>query len=116
LKTENITEKDISGVIESLFTALTKTSHWRRKLADQYPGDSRNAKAAKKLAELAEDTPTLSDEYWRLLKPHFNANPAHWREAPSKATRQVSFAHEKTSFPFFLRELIKFLEESSVAA
>src|SRR5216684_6771539 len=108
--------KTISDCTESLFTALTKTSEWRKKLAVQYPADSRNFKAAKKLAELAEETPTLSDEYWKLLKPYFNSNPVRWREALSKATRQVSFVHQKTSFPFFVRELIKFLSESSIAA
>jgi hypothetical protein len=58
------------------------------KLAVQYPGDSRNFKAAKKLAELAEETPTLSDEYWKLLKPYFNSDPVRWRES-SRAARWV---------------------------
>ena len=115
LKTEMIIEKTIYDCTESLSTALKKTSLWRKNLAVQYPGDSRNFKAAKQLSELAEETPTLSDEYWKLLKPFFNSNPARWREALSRATREVSFAHDKTSFKFFVRELIGILSESVAA-
>jgi hypothetical protein len=53
-------EKDKSDCIESLITALKKTSRWRAKLANQYD-DSRNAVAERKLAQLAVDAPTLSD-------------------------------------------------------
>jgi hypothetical protein len=109
-------EKTKFDCTESLSTALTKASLWRQKLTVQYPADSRNSKAAKRLAELADETPTLSTEYWKLLKPCFNSDPARWREALSKATRQVSFVHQKMSFPFFVRELIKLLSESSSIA
>jgi hypothetical protein len=42
LKNE-IIEREKSECIESLLTALTKTSRWRRKLVDQY-ADPRNAR------------------------------------------------------------------------
>lgn len=102
-------EKNISDCIESIRTGLVKTRRWRERLTVQYPLDSRNAKAAKALAELAEETHTLSEEYWRLLKPYFNSEPSRWREALSKATRQVSFVHTNSSFPLFVRELIGIL-------
>jgi hypothetical protein len=109
-----IIEKDKSDAVESLFTGLTKASRWRRKLVDQYT-DPRNARAAKRLAELADETSSLSDQYWEMLKPHFNSSPTRWREALSQATRQVGFVHKKTSFPFFVRILIGLLSESTVA-
>jgi hypothetical protein len=110
-------EKTKFDCTESLSTALHKASLWRNRLTVQYPADSSNQNAAKRLAELADEAPTLSDDYWLLLKPYFNSDPARWREALSKANRQVSFVHQKTSFPFFVRELIKILEEPmSVAA
>jgi hypothetical protein len=106
-----IIEKEISDCIESLTAGLIKTSRWRWKLADQYPSDSRNAKAAKMLAKLADETPMLSDTYWQLLKPYFNSDPQRWRDVLSKASRQVSFLHQKTSFPFFVRGLLGILSE-----
>jgi hypothetical protein len=105
-------EKEKSDCIESLFTGLTKASRWRRKLVDQYT-DPRNAHAAKVLAKLADEAPSLSDAYWEVLKPHFHSNPARWREALSQATRQVGFVHKKTSFPFFVRNLIGLLSDSA---
>ncbi len=109
-----IIEKEKSACAESICTALTKSSNWRDKLAVQYPQDARNKRAAEKLAKLAEQTPTLSDHYWHEIKPHFNSNPTHWRECLSQATRQVGFIHKTTSFPFFVRTLIDFLQSEKV--
>lgn len=105
-----IIEKEKSECVDSLFTGLTKTHRWRKKLTDQYT-DTRNANAAEKLAQLAEQAPTLSDAYWEILKPHFN-DPVRWRDCLSRATRQVGFVHKTTSFPFFVRNLIALLSES----
>jgi hypothetical protein len=80
-----IIEKEKSDCIESLFTGLTKASRWRLKLVDQYT-DPRNASAAEKLAKLADETPSLSNEYWEVLKPHFHSSPTRWREALSLAS------------------------------
>ncbi len=107
-------EKEKSDCIESLSAGLTKASRWRRKLVDQYT-DPRNSYAAEKLAQLAEETPSLSDEYFELLKPYFNSSPTRWREALSQATRLVGFVHKKTSFTFFVRNLIGLLSQPSVA-
>ncbi len=105
-------EKEKSDCIESLFTALTKTSRWRRKLVDQYT-DPRNARAAEKLAKLADEAPNLSNACWEVLKPHFNSNPARWRACLSQAARQIGFVHNTTSFPFFVRVLIGLLSDSA---
>jgi hypothetical protein len=109
-----IIEKEKSDCIESLFTGLTKASRWRLKLVDQYT-DPRNATASEKLAKLADEAPSLSNEYWEVLKPHFHSSPTRWREALSLATRQVGFLYKKTSFPFFVRNLIRLLSESAAA-
>jgi len=103
-----IIEKEKSDCTESLFAGIIKASRWRLKLMDQYP-DFRNEQAAKKLTILAEETATLSDEYWLLLKPYFNSDPKRWRDALSQATRQVGFLYKKVSFPFFVRMLIGLL-------
>jgi hypothetical protein len=103
-------EKEKSDCTESLFAALIKTSLWRRKLVDQYT-DPRNARAAEQLAKLADDVSSLSNEYWEVLKPHFNSSPTRWRECLSQAARQIGFLHKKTSFPFFVRNLIGLLTE-----
>lgn len=108
-----IIEKEKSECVDSLFTGLTKTKNWRKKLTGQYT-DTRNAYAAEKLARLAEQAPTLSDAYWEILKPHFN-NPVRWRECLSQATRQIGFVHKTTSFPFFVRNLIALLADSTAA-
>ena len=108
-------EKEISDAMASLAAGLIKTSLWRAKLAEQYPGDSRNAKASKMLVKLANETPTLSDAYWKLLRPYFHSDPTRWRDALSRATRHVGFAYGKTGFPYFVRGLIQILEETSVA-
>jgi hypothetical protein len=46
--------------IDALSTALTKASHWRATLVEQYP-DHRNAKASKLLAKLAGEASNLSE-------------------------------------------------------
>ena len=104
-----ILEKEKSDCTESIFTALNKTTRWRNKLADQYPADVRNLRAAEKLAMIAGDASNLSNDYWDALKPHFNSNPAHWRECLSKAARQIGFIHNTTSFPFFVRNFLGLL-------
>jgi hypothetical protein len=108
-------EKLKSDCVESIAAALMKTSIWRLKLAEQY-ADPRNAKAAEKCAALAEEAPTLTDGYWLMLKPAFETQPAQWREALSKAGRQVIFHHRKVSFPFFVRNVIELLTQNEVAA
>lgn len=97
----------------SLFTALTETSRWRLNIADRYNGDPRYARAARKLAKLASETPTLTDESWDALRPHFET--ARWRECVNQAARQVGFFHRKASFPFFLRILLRLLTEPATA-
>jgi hypothetical protein len=76
-------EKEKYDCIESLFTALTKTSRWRRKLVDQYTGP-RNAPVAEELAKLADEASGLSNDCWEVLKPYFNSSPARRRECLSQ--------------------------------
>jgi hypothetical protein len=109
-----IIEKEKPGCIESMYTAITKTGDWRDRLAVQYPQDTRNKRAAEKLAKLADQTSSLSDQYWEVLKPFYNEHPTLWRDCLSKATRQIGFVHKTTSFPFFVRNVIAFLQTEKV--
>jgi hypothetical protein len=97
----------------SLFTALTRTASWRLNLAEQYTGDHRYARAAKKLAKLADETPSLSNESWELLRPHFNSE--RWRECLRQTSRQVGFSIKKMSLTFYIRNLIGILSEPVTA-
>jgi hypothetical protein len=103
-------EKEKPDCVASILSALKKTSCWRLKLSGQYP-DTRNAHASVMLAKLADEAPSLSDAYFDILKPHFNSNPARWREALSQSARQIGFLHNNASFPFFVRILIGLLSE-----
>jgi hypothetical protein len=109
-----IIEKEKPRCIESIYAAITKTGDWRGKLAVQYPEDTRNKRAEAKLARLADQASSLSDHHWEALKPFFNGHPTRWRECLSQATRQIGFIHKTTSFPFFVRNLIGFLQTEKV--
>ena len=109
-----ILEKEKSACIESMHTAITKTRDWRGRLAEQYPQDTRNKRAEVKLAKLADQTSSLTNQHWDVLKPFFNEQPTRWRDCLSQATRQIGFAHKTTSFPFFVRNVISFLQTEKV--
>jgi len=101
-------EKDKSDCSGSLSAALIKGRLWRLKLADQYT-DYRNAKAAAQLAKLADDTSTLSDSCWMLLKPYFETRPAQWRDSLSQTVRLVGFKSRIKDLPTFVAALLDVL-------
>jgi hypothetical protein len=98
---------------ESISAGLAKASQWRAKLSNQYP-DHRNARSAKLLAKLSGESASLSNEYWELLRPHFNS--ARWNECVRQANRQVGFAFRKMSLTFYIRNLIGILSEPPATA
>ncbi len=99
-------------MIQSISTSLTNTASWRLGLQEKHP-DHRNARAAKLLAKLAEDAANLSDMDWELLRSHFESN--RWAECVRQVSRLVGFAHRKASLAFFLRNLIRLLDEPATA-
>ena len=97
----------------ALSAALTSTSKWRLNNAEKYPADKRYERAARKLAKLADESKSLSDESWRLLEPHFNS--ARWHEALREVSRQIGF-HRKMSLRFFVRSLARLLSATPASA
>ena len=93
--------------VASIATALTSASHWRASLDNRFP-DHRNARAARLLAKLAGETPSLSEEQWAALAP-FVGSPA-WGEALKRAARLVGFHRRRMSLGYFLRSLARLLE------
>jgi hypothetical protein len=102
-----------NNCIASISTTLTRTASWRLALDGRYP-DHRNARAAKNLAKLADESSGMSDSQWAALEP-FVASP-RWNHALRKATRQVGFFYRKASFAFFVRSLIRLLDEPATVA
>jgi hypothetical protein len=99
--------------IASLSTSLTSTSRWRLGLEEKHP-DHRNARSAKLLAKLASKASSLTDEHWTALEPHFES--AQWHEALRQTSRLVGFAVKKMSLQFYLRSVVRVLEEPATAA
>lgn len=102
-------EKEKSACVKSIHTGIVKTKDWRDRLAAQYPNDTRNKRAAEKLAKLADQTSNLTNHDWEILKPFFS-DLVRWRDCISQTTRQIGFVHNATSFQFFIRTLIGFLK------
>jgi hypothetical protein len=92
--------------IDSLAFGLHRTAIWRKKMAVQYPTDSRNGRAAECLESLAVDANKLSDELWSQLKPYSGWASKSWREAISKTARMVGFQHKITDVPTFVDTLV----------
>ena len=67
---ENLMTKN--KCIESISTSLMSTSRWREALQEKHP-DHRNARSAKLLAKLANES-----EHWAVLEPYFKSD--RWQE------------------------------------
>jgi hypothetical protein len=96
---ENLMTK--TEMIASLSASLNATSVWRAKLSEQ-PG---NARAARLLTKLANESSTLSDAQWQALEPFFGS--PLWNASLRQVARTVGF--RKTSFRFLVRQLIGLL-------
>jgi hypothetical protein len=67
----------------------------------------------KGLRKLAADAPSLTDEAWSKLEPHFEWGSETFREAVSQTARQVGFHHKSKSFPFFVKNLVAVLSAAN---
>jgi hypothetical protein len=83
---------------------------WRLAIDEKYP-DRRNARSAKLLKNLAGEAAHLSDEQFAAL----DFQSGRWNDCLRKASRQVGYFYKKASFPFFLRSLIRLLDEPAIA-
>jgi hypothetical protein len=97
-------------MIQSLSTALNATALWRTGLDSKWP-DRRNARAARNLLKLPGEAASLTDEQFAALD--FESD--RWNECLRKASRQIGFFYRKASLAFFLRNLIRLLDEPATA-
>jgi hypothetical protein len=105
-----MTKKDC---IQSLRASLASTAQWRLNIADKCPTDRRYARAAQRLEKLASEVPSLSDSQFAALEPHFKSN--RWYEALRHVSRQIGFSIRKASLQFFVRCLVRALDEPTPA-
>jgi hypothetical protein len=82
----------------------------------KYPSDIRNPRAAETLERLVDEAPSLTDEQFTALAPHFNWSSERWQNALALAARHVEFAPGIRTFEAFINDLIDILSEESVAA
>jgi len=104
--------KNKINCINDLSSRMSRTANWRRKL--QYQSDARNAQAAAKLDQLADEVNDLSDEAFEELKTYYGCNSVTWSEAVSMASRHVVFHNVKT-LPAFISDLVGILSQSVAA-
>jgi hypothetical protein len=55
--------------LQSIKFGIARTALWREKIGAQYPSDTRNGRAADCLAELANGSAELSDEWNWIVQP-----------------------------------------------
>jgi hypothetical protein len=67
-----------------LSASLSRTSRWRDALHRRYPSDTRNARAAERLLQLADEAANLTDEQWAELERYYNWSSESWVEAVSQ--------------------------------
>lgn len=91
--------------LDYIYRPLTRTSEWRRQIANRFPNDVRNERAAEKLAKLADEATALSDDTWQKLAPHFNPEDDHWCETVSQTCRDVAFKTNPRDFGSFAERL-----------
>jgi hypothetical protein len=105
-----IIENEKSDCAQSIAFGLHRGAKWRDKISERY-SDPHAAWAAGALRKLADDAPSLTDDQWERLKPHYDFGSERWREAISLAARQVGFLHRTKSFVFFIKNLIAVLSQ-----
>jgi hypothetical protein len=95
----------------ALSIALTSASRWRETLAEKYTGDRRYLRAARNLAKLAGEAASLTDAQFAAL----DFESERWHEALRQAAREVGFKFNKASLRFFVRCLVRELDEPATA-
>src|ERR1700742_313036 len=98
-----ISLKDKQDCAELLARILDRTSNWRRKTAEKYSTDPRNARAAEMLDRLVADSVALSDDEWEALRPHCCGwDSQSFHQAVSQAAKLVGFAHRNVGLDSFV--------------
>jgi hypothetical protein len=92
----------IDPVFQStVLTRIGTTAMWRGTMAERYPSDLRNGRAADRLKEFTTASPTTApDELWAALEQHDRAS---LRNRIPELARRVCFS-------WFPNNLVEFLE------
>jgi hypothetical protein len=107
-----IIENEKNDCIESIVRNMERTAVWRKGLSANY-NDNRNLRAAATLDKLAVDAAGMTDEHFLSLKDHFTWDSLPWRDAVSRATRQIGFFNRAKDFASFVKALVHELSLSS---
>jgi hypothetical protein len=112
-----ILDQENEHCLESVKFGLDRTATWRDKTDERYPGDPRNARAAKRLRELAADAAELGEKEWQDLQPYFSKlTLPKWREAIAQTARQIGFYRDAKTFSAFVKLLLATLSQNGLAA
>jgi hypothetical protein len=112
-----IKDQEDEHCFDSITFGINRAANWRDKTDERYPGDPRNARAARRLRELATDADRLSEKEWQELQPHFSRlTLPKWREAIAQTARQIGFYRDAKTFSQFVKLLLAGLSQSSSVA
>jgi hypothetical protein len=104
----NYTDKQREEALEALKMELEETADWRSRKAEEFPDDTRNADAAKTLAQLSSETTASAEALNKFLA--FWENPdAPQTERQSMVMREIGFSRH----PSDLDEVIKHITNSN---
>ena len=107
---------DKEEIVETIVRVVERTKAWRETLVTKYPNDKRNSRAAEALAMLAVEAPSLTDEQFRELEPHFNTwDSERWRNALNEAARSVAFHNRTRDLAAFVNVVLQNLTRAVAA-
>jgi hypothetical protein len=105
-----MTSQDLS--IEAIQFKLGHTAAWRTAMAEKFPDDKRNRRAAETLTELSQaDGREISAETWTALAPHLES-PA-LRDSVSEAARDCGFRSRPKTLDEFVQNIVRKLGAAS---
>ena len=88
--------------LDYLQIRVGQTAAWRRNLADKFPDDPRNVRAAERLEQLAKaDCSAIPPDVTEALRPYLTT--AAFRDIVSEISRDVEFRCRPKSFDDFLK-------------
>jgi hypothetical protein len=105
-----------SDCTDTLTVGFNHTGRWRARLANKFPSDPRNARAASCLLKLANEASELTDQDWARLQPHYVFASRSFSEAVSEAGRAVGFQHKIANLHSFVDHLLDVLSQSQAVA
>jgi hypothetical protein len=115
VRNRNMTVIEKSDCTDTFKVGFNHTGRWRGRLANKFPGDPRNAKAATYLLKLADEAGELTDQDWARLQPHYEFASKRFQDAVSETGRLVGFQHKITNLHSFVDALVDVLSKPVAA-